>query len=104
MSLLSKLLDKWGIEKEEDLSIEEKAIYNKYKFVLTGDAVTVDSIKEFCKSQILLIETRFAAPETAHDSYLKACLHVYLNIIKAIEAPQAERETLELHLNQILKS
>ena len=102
MNLLSKLLEKRGISKVEELSIEEKVVFDRYKVVLTGEAVTIDTLKEFCKAQIAIIEARFAAPVTEHDVYLKACLHVYLNLLKAIEAPQAERESLEKYLTQLI--
>lgn len=104
MNLLSKLLEKRGISKVEELSIEEKVVFDRYKVVLTGEAVTIDTLKEFCKAQIAIIEARFASPATEHDVYLKACLHVYLNLLKAIEAPQAERESLEKYLTQLISS
>lgn len=102
MSLLSKLLEKRGIEKIEDLSIEEKAVYDRYRVVLSGEAVTVEAIKEFCGAQVKIIEALFAGPPTQNDTYLKACLHVYLNILKAIESPEAERAAIEQHLTQLL--
>lgn len=103
MSLLSKLLDKRGIQKVEDLSQEERVIYDRYKVILSGETVTVASLKEFCVSQIRLIEEKFGGPPSSSDTYLKACLHVYLNLLKAIEAPEAERESLEKYLNQLIK-
>lgn len=104
MNLLSKLLEKRGINKVEDLSIEEKVVFDRYSVVLTGEAVTIETLKEFCKSQIKLIEAVFAGAEQKNDVYLKACLHVYLNLLKAIEAPQAERESLEKYLTQLITS
>lgn len=104
MSLLSKLLGKRGIEKEEDLSIEEKVVFDKYKAILTGEAVSVQVIKDFCRLQIRIIEEKFASHGYhVDDTYLKACLHVYLNLLKTIEAPEAERESLELYLAQLIK-
>lgn len=106
MNLLSKLLEKRGIDKIEDLAPEEKVIYDRWNTVLRGETVTVASIKEFCTSQIKLIEEKFAsgAGEEAENSYLKACLHVYLNILKALEAPEVEREAIERHLVQLINS
>ena len=104
MSILSRLLEKRGIDKEEDLSIEEKVVFDRYKAVLLGEIVTVDTLKEFCNTQIRLIEAKLAGPEEKFDIYLKACLHVYLNLLKAIEAPEAERESLECYLNQLINT
>lgn len=105
MSLLSRLLAKRGIDKEEDLSPEEKVVFDKYKLVLSGEAVTVDVIKQFCLSQIRIIESKFASPGNTDkdDKYYKACLHVYLNFLKAIEGPEAERESLEKYLIQLIE-
>ena len=93
-----------GIFKEEDASIEEKAIIDKYKAVLTGKTISVESLKAFCQSQIRIIEEKFASGDNSldKDSYLKASLHVYLNLLKAIDAPEQEREALERHLTQLV--
>ncbi len=106
MSLLSDLLKKSGVEKVEDLSPEELSTYNRYKTVLSGEKLTVETIKTFCEAQVRILEDKFADSEGTWDSniYLKACLHVYLNVLKAIEAPEAERVAIEQHLNQIINA
>lgn len=102
---LSKLLEKVGVEKEEDLSPEEKVVFQRYKVILSGETVSVESIKAFCQAQIKLIEDKIAAGPTLEASpYLAPCLHVYLNLLKAIEAPEQERESLEQHLTQLINS
>lgn len=103
MSLLSKLLEKRGIEKEEDLSAEEKAVFDGYKRVLSGETVKVEDIKTFCESQIRVIES-LCDGKTPLTILQQACLHVYFNILKAIQAPEAEREALERHLTQLISS
>lgn len=104
MNLLPRLLEKRGIAREEDLSPEEKVVFDKYKAVLSGEIVTIDSLKDFCRMQIRVIEDKFAssAGEYEQNVYLKACLHVYLNLLKAMEAPEAERESLEKYLTQLI--
>lgn len=102
MSLLSKLLQKYGVEKEEDLSVEEKATFDNYKRVLSAETLTVETLKEFCKSQIRIIETKCADGITRPTDIQLAALHVYLNLLRAIEAPEAERESLERYLNQLI--
>lgn len=101
--VLSKLLDKRGIEKIEDLTPDEQAQFNKWKLVLSGDTVTIDSLKEFCTNQIRVIEGKCDGvnPLTILQ---QASLHVYHNLIKAIEAPETERESLEKYLTQIVNS
>lgn len=102
MSLLDKLMEKRGIKRYEDLSADEKAVYDRQKLVLTGKTVTLKNLEDFCRSQISLIEDKFAAAETANDVYLKACLHVYLNLLKAIDAPKIERESMERYLISLI--
>lgn len=102
-ALISKLLEKRGIDKAEDLSPEEQATLQGWQSVLSGNLLTVDLIKTFCQNQVKVIETRFASSgNTGEDTYLKACLHVYLNLLKVIEGPEAERESLEKYLTQLI--
>jgi hypothetical protein len=105
LSLLSQLLKKRNIDKIEDLSQEERTVFDNYQSVLKGETLSVDTIKEFCTQQIKIIETKFASEGTTHnDDYLKACLHVYLNLLKTIEAPEAERKSLEKYLTQLINN
>lgn len=101
ISLLTKLLNKRGIEKEEDLSKEEKEVFDRYKMILMGDIVTIDTLKEFCQQQIRIIEEKCDGI-TPLTNMQQASLHVYLKLIKAIEAPEAERRSLEQYLTQLI--
>lgn len=103
MSLLDKLLSKRNIKSIDELVPEERAQFDRWNYILKGDVVTVDSLKDFCKTQVQVIEARCdgVQPMTVMQ---QACLHVYLNIIKAIEAPEAERSSLEAHLNQLINN
>lgn len=101
--VLNKLLDKRGIEKLEDLQPEEKATFEKWKLVLSGETVTVDTIKEFCQSQIRIIEDKCDGI-TPLTTLQQACIHVYRSLLRAIEAPEAERESLEKYLTQLVNA
>lgn len=101
MNVLSKLLTKRGIEKIEDLAPEEKEVFQRWQVILTGESVTVDSLKAFCRSQINIIEDK-ADGITPLTTLQQACIHVYKNLLKAIETPEAERESLELYLTQLI--
>jgi hypothetical protein len=103
MSLLSTLLTKRGIDTIEELAPEEKATFERWSVVLTGETVTIDSIKEFCKSQIRKVEETIdgKSPLTPLQT---ACLYVYIQLLKAIEAPEQERAALERHLTDLINS
>lgn len=100
---LTKLLEKRGIDSIKDLQPEEQETFNRYKLVLSGTGITIDSLKEFCQSQIRLIESKCDGI-TGLTVMQQACIHVYINILKAIEAPDAERESLEKYLIQLINS
>lgn len=103
LGLLSKLLRKRGIEDPKDLSIEERSSYESYKRILTGDQVTVDTIKEFCQNQLRIVENNCDG-KTPLTPIQQACIHVYVHLLKTIEAPEAERESLEKYLTQLIES
>lgn len=102
--LLARWLQKLGIDKEVDMSVEERATYDKYRQILTGEATTVESLKKFMRAQVSIIEEKFGNASTEHDTYYKACIHVYLSLLRTIEAPEAEREALERHLVQLISN
>lgn len=99
---LGKWLTSKGVEKEEDLTPEEKVVFDRYKLILSGEAVSLESLKTFCQAQIRLIETACDGKNPL-TMIQQAALHVYINILKAIEAPEAERASLERMLVQELQ-
>jgi hypothetical protein len=100
MSILDKYLSKKGIAKIDDLTPEEKEVFTRYERILKGENITVEMIKAFCQSQVKLIEGKIADGLNRPTDIQLASLHVYLNVLKAIEAPEAERESLERYLIQ----
>lgn len=103
MSLIDTLLGKRGIKTVEELDPEERAQVEKWKLILRGDSITIDTIKEFCKSQITIIEGKCDGV-TPLTPIQQGSLHVYLTLLKAIETPEAEREALERYLTQIVNN
>lgn len=101
--LVAKVLKKRGIKSLDELTTEERNVYDGWSAVLKGEKVTTDQILKFCGEQITLIEAKFASGDTSdkQDAYLKACLHVYLTLVKLIRAPEAEREALERYLSTL---
>lgn len=100
---LTKLLEKRGIDRIEDLQPEERETFTKWKLVLSGETVTVESLKEFCQSQLRIIESKCDGV-TPLTNLQQASMHVYINLLKAIEAPEAERESLEKYLTQLVNA
>jgi hypothetical protein len=103
-NLLGAWMRKKGIEKEEDLSAEERSTYDGYRRILTGETVTIETLKTFMHSQVSAIESKFGEKDSTHDTYYKACLHIYLTLLRTIEAPEQQREALERHLTQLIEA
>jgi hypothetical protein len=103
MSLLSKLLQKRGIEAIEQMTPDEQEVYRAYEYKLRGDPVSIEAIRAFCQSQINLIEDK-ADGVTPLTMIQQACIHVYKNMMKMIDAPETERILLEQHITQIINS
>ena len=103
-TLIQKILEKKKINKISELSPDEKVEYDRWNAIIEGSEITVPKIKEFCESQIRLIEGRYASGEATdkQDIMLRASLHIYLNLIKLIDSPEIERGNLEKYLSQIL--
>lgn len=99
--LISRILDKRKIDSVEELEPEERSQIRQWNIVLSGESVTIDTLREFCRSQISLIEDR-ADGVIPLTMIQQACIHVYKNLLKAIEAPEAERKSLELYLTQLI--
>lgn len=111
MSILDKWLEKSGFKSSDELRTEringlpsERETYEQYRKLLVGSTVTIESLKAFCESQIAIIETKVANGIDRPTDIQLASLHVYLNIKKAIDAPEAERAALEQHLTEIINN
>jgi hypothetical protein len=104
-ALIQKWLDKIGVKNVSDLSSDEKATYDNWSKILSEGEITVEKIKEFCKSQKKLIETQYTNPDNTDkkDNILKASLGIYNALIGLIEGPRSEKESLEKYLEQLIK-
>lgn len=105
-SLIQGIMDKKGISKITELTPDEKTEYERWQAIMDGSEMTVAKIKEFCESQIRIIEGRYASGETTdkQDTFLRASLHIYLNLIALINSPETERVNLEKYLTQLLRA
>ena len=105
-TLLEKLFVKRNIKGKEQLSPDEKQTYETWQRILSKEELTVSDIKDFCKSQIHLIEGKWQ--DLTMDAWKKSELipyhTVYKLLLQAIDAPIKEKEMLENQLNQLLQS
>lgn len=103
-NILSRLLQKRGISNPEDLSIDEKNDFERWRRVLSDGEITIDKVTSFCDNQIGLIEGQWKdLSNTNQKNERLILLHtVYKAIKNVIVSPQAEREALEKYLQQMI--
>ena len=99
--ILRKLLDKRKITPDK-LDVEEKKDFDRWEGILSGGEVTIDKLKEFCKAQKNTIEAKWKNFDNT-DQRLVIAHTIYSTIIKAIEAPESEREALEAYLKDLIE-
>lgn len=97
-------MNKRGIQSPDQLDKEEKQTFENWQIILGKDELNTNDIKEFCKNQINIIESKWKDFETPNNkkSELIPYHTVYKMIISAIESPKTARTALEMQLNQLL--
>ena len=105
MDILTRWMKKNGIEDPSEATKEEKEVIEHYKGILSKEEITIEDLKIFIEDQIGVIETKWA--DLGVDEFKKAELipyhTTYKALLRAINAPKAERESLEKHLISQLK-
>lgn len=104
MSILTKLLEKKGIQSPEQLSEEEQKTFQQWQSVLGKDELTVQDIKDFCSRQVQVIEGHWADLRLEQERKAQMIPYhtVYKLLLGAIDSPKAAREALEKNLTQLL--
>lgn len=104
-SSLTKLFRKKGIESLDTLTEEERDVYNNYEKTLSKEELTIDDLRMFLKQQIDIIESKWSdyTLVQAKKSEFIPYHTVYKTLLRAIDAPQVEKESLEKYLTQLIK-
>lgn len=104
MDILSKILGKRGIKDASELSAEEQETFNQWKKTLAEEPISLESIKEFCEYQLVVIQQGFKdldrSPQKTERLVL---LHgVYSAIRDLISNPQVAKESLVKYLTTLI--
>lgn len=103
-NILERFLQKVGVKSSDQLSPEEKVTYENWRKILSKDDLTLKDIKEFCQTQVALIEIKWKDYNLSNE--MKAQLipyhTVYRTLEQVVEAPKQERENLEKQLEQLI--
>ena len=97
MSLLDLFLKKKGISGYEQLTAEERAVFQKWSDELAGKPITIEGLKDFLKSQqtINLSEFENFENDPKKDLFLKVYSRICRQIVYFIETPEKVRKIRE---------
>ena len=103
--LIDKLFNRRGIKDINDLQPEEKATYENWEKILSKEELTMADLKEFCKTQIAVIEGKWSdyAVDNAKKAEMIPYHTVYKTLLLAIDSPRSAREAMEIQLQQLIK-
>lgn len=101
-SLITKLFAKRGIKDANDLIPEEKKTFENWNAILSKEELTLEEIKDFCASQVDIIEGKWRDYNLEHKAELIPYHTVYKTLLLAIESPKSAREALEKQLTEFL--
>lgn len=102
-SLLTRLLQKRGVPGPEKLDQEERKDFDRWQAVLSKRELGIEEIKEFCATQVKIIEMKWRDYESSQEKKNSLIPYhcVYKTLLEAIGAPEVERQAMEAYLNQL---
>lgn len=103
-NILSKLFTKFNINGVDELNSEEKVIYENWQNILSKEELTLADIKNFCQTQVDLIEAKWRDYGSQNKANLIPYHTVYKTLLLTIDSPKVARESLEKQLNELLKN
>ena len=104
-NILTKLLQKRGIESVNELDKDEKQDFESWQAVLNKDELTVEDIKKFCQGQVDVVSNKWADHNIDNDKKAQLIPYFvcYTTLLKAINSPKLARDSLEKNLNQLIQ-
>ncbi len=104
IGILNKLLAKRGIKSFNELDKEEKVQFEEWKRILSKDELTIEDVKEFCKTQIDIINNKWKDLEIPQEKKAEwiTPYTIYKTLQQIIESPKKGREQLEQYLNELI--
>lgn len=102
-TLLQRLLQKRNVDIKE-LSDDEKKDFDRWESKLQGKDLTVATISDYCKAQLVKIETQWDNLDNSDKKNERLILlhTVYGKLVKMIASSDKEREELEKYLDSII--
>src|SRR3990167_2136567 len=103
--ILSRILQKRGLSSVDELDKDEKQTFQEWQAVLTKDELSTQDIRNFCQSQISVVEGKWADLNTSNEKKAEMIPYhtVYKLLLSAIDSPKASLEALEKNLIQLIQ-
>lgn len=101
--IISRLLRKRGINDVNELDSDEKKTFEAWQEVLQKEELSVEDIKNFCRMQVEIIETKWSDYNSSNKSEMIPYHTIWTMLLKAIEGPKQAKVALEKNLEQLLK-
>lgn len=103
LDILNKLLQKRGVSYEQ-LDGEEQKQFDDWKLVLTKDELSTQDIRDFCQSQVDVIEGKWQDLNIENNKKAELIPYhtVYNLLLKVLDSPKEARLALEKNLQQLL--
>lgn len=88
-----------------DGSPTEKQTFQNYNAILGKEALTLDDIKQFCATQIDVIESKWKDLNLSTEKKAEMIPYhsVYKSLLAAVDSPRSARENLEKYLIELTK-
>jgi hypothetical protein len=105
-NILTRLLNKRGIENSTELSQEERVQFDTWNRILSKESVTLQDFSQFCDVQIGAIDRALEDVDRTSERTDRLVVQrvVYAKIKSFLTSPQAEREQLEKYLEQLINT
>jgi hypothetical protein len=103
-TLILDLFKKRGIGNIAELKPEERQTFEQWNAILSDD-ITVPKLRNFCVSQLDLIKTQLRNTDNPYNKNERLVLlqNVYGTLLDVIDAPVAEKTSLERYLQDLLQ-
>jgi len=107
MNILHKLLNKFNVERQDQLNIEEQKEYERLKQALIGRKLTDKDVQDFVFGAKERSITKLRKATELSDReliYWSVMLDVYSNIINFLETPDVERKQANQQVEGLLNN
>jgi hypothetical protein len=100
--MFSEILEKLGIKSPDELTPEERAVYQQWAKTFAAAEVTIDTLKQFLPGELARARAEAMKYENSEkrDLFFKAYCRLLDTLTQIIVTPAAQRDQLRERLKQ----